>query len=119
MHGSVPFCPGPNDKLIEAGDNAVQKLVESIIGSGSFTRRSLLFITFDEGDNNLGCCDSPPVMGGHIPLILVAGVPGTVASALLYNHYSVLSTIEKLWSLPKLGYTADTQNVKPMLDLLP
>ncbi len=120
MHGSVPFCPGPNVALIEAGDNAVQKLVQQIIGSGSFTRRSLLFITWDEGDNNLGCCDSPPVQaGGHIPLILITGVPGSVTSARLYNHYSLLSTIEAVWDLPKLGYTADTDNVKPMLDLLP
>lgn len=120
MHGSVPFCPGPNFGLIEAGDNEVQKLVEAILASGSFTSRSLLFITWDEGDNNLGCCDAPPlVSGGHIPLILIAGVPGVVTSSRPYNHYSLLSTIEKVWSLPKLGYTADVKNVQPMLDLLP
>lgn len=120
MHGSVPFCPGPNLALIEAGDNAVQKMVQAILASGSFTDRSLMFITWDEGDNNLGCCDAAPVMsGGHIPLMLIAGVPGAVTSARPYNHYSLLSTIEKVWSLPKLGYTADTKNVKPMMDLLP
>ncbi len=121
MHGSVPFCPGPDSSLIEAGDSAVQKLVEDIIGSGSFTRRSLLFVVWDEGGNsNLGCCDSPPEMGGgHVPLILIAGVPGAKVSAQLYNEYSVLSTIETLWSLPKLGYTKDSKNVQPMLDLVP
>ena len=120
MHGSVPFCPGPNFGLIEAGDNAVQKLVEAILASGSFTSRSLIFIVWDEGDNNLGCCDAPPlVSGGHIPLILIAGVPGVVTSSQPYNHYSLLATIEKVWNLPKLGYTSDTKNVKPMLDLLP
>jgi phosphatidylinositol-3-phosphatase len=120
MHGSVPFCPGPNFGLIEAGDNAVQKIVQAILGSGSFTNHSLMFITWDEGDNNLGCCDAAPVLsGGHIPLILIAGVPGVVTSARPYNHYSLLATVEKVWSLPKLGYTADNENVKPMLDLLP
>lgn len=120
MHGSVPFCPGPTKLLISDGDAAAQKLVQQIIGSGSFTSRSLMFILWDEGDNNLGCCDGPPVQsGGHIPLILITGVPGFVASAQPYNHYSVLSTIETLWNLPKLGYTKDTQNVKPMLDLVP
>jgi phospholipase C len=121
MHGSVPFCPGPNFALIQAGDAAVQKIVNEIIGSGSFTARSLMFILWDEGGNsNLGCCDSPPFLGGgHIPLILIAGVPSAKVSAQPYNHYSVLSTIETLWNLPKLGYTADTVNVKPMLDLLP
>jgi phospholipase C len=120
MHGSVGFCPGPTAALIEAGDSAVQKLVQAIIGSGSFTAHSLIFITWDEGDNNLGCCDAPPVQsGGHIPLMLISGVPGAVRSDRLYNHYSLLSTIETLWNLPKLGYTADTDKVKPMLDLIP
>lgn len=120
MHGSSPFCPGPNESLVEAGDTTAQRLVQHIINSGSFTRRSLMFITFDEGDNTLGCCDSLPAQsGGHIPLILIAGVPGIVRSAQPYNHYSLLATIEDVWGLPKLGYTADTKNVKPMLDLLP
>jgi phospholipase C len=120
MHGSVPYCRGPNNRLIAMGDSAVQKLVQDIISSGAFTQKSLLFITWDEGDNNLGCCDGPPLQsGGHIPLILITSVSGTVRSAQLYNHYSLLSTIETVWHLPKLGYTADTQHVKPMLDLLP
>jgi hypothetical protein len=119
MHGSVPYCPGPNG-LIQAGDKEVQQLVSAIIGSGSFTRRSLMFVLFDEGNSNEGCCDSPPVIGGgHMPMIVVAGVPGYVASAQAYNEYSVLATIETLWGLPLLGYTSDQQNVKPMLDLIP
>lgn len=120
MHGSVPYCRGPNNRLIAEGDSAVQKLVQEILSSGAFTQRSLLFITWDEGDNNLGCCDAPPLQsGGHIPLILITSVSGAVRSARLYNHYSLLATIEAVWNLPKLGYTSDTQKVKPMLDLLP
>lgn len=120
MHGAVGFCNFSNDKLIRMGDAAVQHLVQAIISSGSFTNRSLLFIVFDEGDNNLGCCDGPPLQsGGHLPTILITSSPGFVASAQPYNHYSLLSTIETVWNLPKLGYTSDTKNVKPMLDLLP
>ncbi|HEV3153312.1 MAG TPA: alkaline phosphatase family protein [Candidatus Baltobacteraceae bacterium] len=119
MHGSVPFCPAPG--LIQAGDSEVQQLVQAMLQSGFFTQRSLIFITFDEGDfSNMGCCDSPPQLGGgHIPMIIVAGVPGAITSAVPYNQYSILSTIETLWNLPKLGYTSDTANVKPMLDLVP
>jgi phospholipase C len=120
MHGSVPYCPGPNG-LIQSGDKEVQQLVEAIVGSGSFTQRSLMFVTFDEGGNsNQGCCDSPPILGGgHLPTIVIAGVPGYQASAQAYNEYSLLATVETLWNLPLLGYTSDTQNVKPMLDLIP
>ncbi|MFY9885226.1 MAG: alkaline phosphatase family protein [Candidatus Cybelea sp.] len=120
MHGSSPYCPGPTNRLIAEGDTTAQKLVQEIIGSGAFTEKSLLFITWDEGDNNLGCCDAPPLQsGGHIPLILITSIPGAVRSARLYNHYSLLATIEDVWKLPKLGYTSDTKKVKPMLDLLP
>jgi phosphatidylinositol-3-phosphatase len=120
MHGSVGFCNFGPEELIKDGDAALQKLVQSIISSGSFTNRSLMFILWDEGDNNLGCCDAPPVQsGGHIPLILVTGAPGFVTSSQPYNHYSVLATIETVWNLPKLGYTKDSKNVVPMLDLLP
>jgi phospholipase C len=120
MHGAVGFCNFGPEELIRDGDAALQKLVQQIISSGSFTNRTLIFIVWDEGDNNLGCCDGPPVQsGGHIPMILVTGVPGSVTSSQPYNHYSLLATIEMLWNLPKLGYTKDTQNVKPMLDLLP
>ncbi|MGA8098951.1 MAG: alkaline phosphatase family protein [Candidatus Cybelea sp.] len=120
MHGSSPYCPGPTNRLIAKGDATAQKLVQEIISSGAFTQRSLLFITWDEGDNNLGCCDAPPLQsGGHIPLILITSVTGAVRSARLYNHYSLLATIEDVWKLPKLGFTSDTKNVKPMLDLLP
>ena len=120
MHGSVGFCNFASDKLIKDGDAAMQTLVQQIISSGSFTSRTLLFIVWDEGDNNLGCCDGPPLQsGGHIPLILITGVPGAVQSAVPYNHYSLLATIEYVWDLPKLGYTSDSKNVQPMLDLLP
>ncbi len=120
MHGSVGFCNFSNDQLIKNGDAAAQLLVQQIISSGSFTSRTLLYIVWDEGDNNMGCCDGPPVQsGGHIPLILITGVPGAIQSAVPYNHYSLLATIEDVWGLPKLGYTSDTKNVKPMSDLLP
>jgi len=33
-----------------------------------------------------------------------------------YNHYSLLATIEKVWRLPRLAYTADTQQVTPMTE---
>ena len=120
MHGSTPFCPN-FDELLEAGDVTLQKLFNDILNSGLFTQRSLLFLTWDEGDfQNLGCCDSPPLLGGgHIPMFVLAGVPGNRISSHPYNQYSILATIETLWHLPKLGYTADTKNVPPMFDLIP
>ena len=39
------------------------------------------------------------------------------ASFQLYNHYSLLSTIENAWNLGCLANTCDTANVKAMTDL--
>ena len=41
-----------------------------------------------------------------------------MTSSTAYNEYSLFSTIENVWGLLLLGYTADTANVHPMLDLI-
>jgi phosphatidylinositol-3-phosphatase len=76
----------------------------------------VLFVTFDEGETNAGCCGV--AKGGHI-LTLAAG-PGARAGARSmtpYDHYSLLRTIEDLWGLPKLG-GAGSPSTRPMTDLL-
>jgi phosphatidylinositol-3-phosphatase len=76
----------------------------------------LLFVTFDEGETNAGCCGV--ARGGHV-LTLVAG-PGARAGASSmapYDHYSLLRTIEDLWKLPRLG-GAGSAATQPMMDLL-
>jgi phosphatidylinositol-3-phosphatase len=76
----------------------------------------ILFITFDEGATNAGCCGV--ATGGHI-LTLIAG-PGARAghrSQVPYDHYSLLRTIEDLWGLPRLGYAA-APYTHAMTDLL-
>ena len=39
-------------------------------------------------------------------------------SAVAYNHYSVLATIEDGWKLGCLAFTCDTANVPRMMDLV-
>ena len=82
-----------------------------------------------------GCCDSPflpagdpdispdwpgGVYGGAlVPALVVVnrgGKTGGYVSDTPYNHYSLLATIEDFWKLPKLAYTADTEQVKPMTE---
>jgi hypothetical protein len=76
----------------------------------------ILFITFDEGDTDRGCCGV--AKGGHI-VTMIAG-PGAragVTSMRPYDHYSLLRTIEDLWGLPRLGGAA-LPSTLPMTDLL-
>ena len=39
-------------------------------------------------------------------------------SAVAFNHYSMLATIEDGWHLGCLAFTCDTANVQPMGDLV-
>jgi len=103
-----------------------------------------IFIVSDEGDftgnsvtggwdSPAGCCDSPVLPagdpdisaawpggvygGGLVPAVVIVnrgGKTGGYVSDTPYNHYSLLATIEDLWKLPKLAYTADTAQVTPM-----
>ena len=66
----------------------------------------LLFLTWDEGKSDAGCCAST-AGGGHIATV-VAG-PGARRGATLADptdHYSILKTIEELDGLPALGGAA-------------
>ena len=125
MHGQTP-CSN-FDALLREGDKTVKDLVGKIEASPAFTANSLILVTFDEDDYSsfLGCCDSPTFPsgaqfgGGHTVTIVVSGTPsGPLTSAVPYNEYSLLSTIENVWGLPLLGKSADTANVHPMLDLV-
>jgi phosphatidylinositol-3-phosphatase len=107
-----------------------------------------IFVVSDEGDytgntvnggwdSPAGCCDSPVAPagdpsintawpggvygGGLVPAVVVVNRDGKThgyVSDTPYNHYSLLATIEDVWNLPKLAYTADTAQVTPMTEFL-
>jgi phosphatidylinositol-3-phosphatase len=61
---------------------------------------SLLVITWDENDN---------APGNQVATLVIAnGVPAGFRSAVAYNHYSLLRTIELAWELaPLTDHDAD------------
>jgi hypothetical protein len=71
--------------------------------------RSALFITFDEGraQDASGCCRL--AAGGRV-FTLVAGPVARAGaqSAVPYDHYSLLRTIEDAWGLPHLAGAGDS-----------
>jgi hypothetical protein len=96
------------------GDRYLRAMVPRLVAE--LGPSGLLFVTFDEGDTNSGCCGV--AKGGRI-LTLVAG-PGArdgVRSMAPYDTYSLLRTIEDLWGLPRLGGAA-LPSTRPMTDLL-
>lgn len=131
------------DQQLKANaDSFVSQTVTTIMSSKAWTRHSAIFIVGDEGDFNndstnggwaspAGCCDSPILPagdpdisaswpgglygGGLVPAIVIdpSGPHGYV-SAVAYNHYSLLRTIEDDLGLHELGFTSDHAQVKTM-----
>ena len=94
-----------------------------IIKSAAYKKDGLLAITFDESDgpqsDSSSCCGEIP--GPNTPLPGITGVGGGRVGAVLlspfikpgvsqesYNHFSLLRSVEDLFGLKHLGYTASS-----------
>ena len=84
-----------HDGTIAQGDLWLSQNVPTILNSPAFTTQSsLLMITWDEDDGT---------QGNQVPMLVIAKtVPAGFRSGTLYNHYSMLSTIESAWGLSAL-----------------
>jgi phosphatidylinositol-3-phosphatase len=108
-------------------DPFLARWVLQILGSRDFKRDGLLVITFDEaasqrgGEDSAACCGEEPMPGstwqpgvngpggGRIGAVLLSPQirPGTL-SAVPYNHYSLLRSIEDLFGLAHLAMANGT-----------
>jgi hypothetical protein len=89
------FCP------VRAGDRFLSRLVPAMLrGLGP---DGALFILWDEGTTNKGCCGSSG--GGHIPALVVGPDvrPGDRITQPL-DSYAALQTFESGFGLPPLGH---------------
>jgi acid phosphatase len=93
------LCNDMHDCPVSTGDRFLASLVPPLLPS--LGPGGLLFLTWDEGSSDSGCCKL--ASGGHV-VTIVAG-PGARAGAHMAvptDHYSVLQTIEDLFGLPRL-----------------
>jgi hypothetical protein len=99
---------------VRAGDDWLAAFVPPILETSAWRENGVLFITWDEGKSDQGCCGN--AAGGHVPTLVVAaaGRPG-FHSPLPYTHYSLLRTVEDAWGLELLGHSADSTTT-PMAD---
>lgn len=109
---------------VKAGDNFISETIPTIMSSATWldpTQKSVIFLTFDEDNNNLSLGFDN--QGNHIVFIAIPS-PGAVAAGMRdgnfqvstrYDHYSLMRTIEEA-----LGVEPLTQNDRyavPMNDL--
>jgi phosphatidylinositol-3-phosphatase len=111
---------------LAAIDAFLAKWVPLITRSPAFRADGLLIVTFDEssgiGTDSDACCGErglpgarfPPGIGGpgggRIGAVVLSPFvkPGTV-SAVPYNHYSLLKTVERIFGLEPLGFAAPAE----------
>jgi phosphatidylinositol-3-phosphatase len=108
-------------------DRFLRTWVPRIEAAPAFLADGMLIITFDESDGggaegSSACCGERPLPGarfqpgfngpggGRVGAIVLSKFvkPGTV-SAVPYNHYSLLRTVEAIFDLPFLGYAAEPE----------
>jgi hypothetical protein len=101
-----PCADGREGGLISA-DVWLQKQIPAILDSPAYKQDGVLVITFDEADGARQGPKGVPggTAGGHVgALVLSPFVRAGTTSDRTYNHYSLLATIEDIFSLPRLGY---------------
>ena len=108
------LCHDMHDCSVTDGDRFLASLVPALLRA--LGPRGLLFLTWDEGSSDDGCCRL--ASGGHVAEI-VAGA-GARAGARMdtpVDHYSTLQAIEDLLGLPRLrgAACACTPSLAPLL----
>jgi len=108
--GSVPnfvwitpnMCNDMHDCSVGTGDTWLSQQVPTILNSSAYKNNGALFIVWDEGTTNAGCCTD--AAGGRVAMLVISplGKPG-LKSSVPEPHYSLLRTIEDSWGLARLN----------------
>lgn len=92
---------------LESADSWLQQQVPAILASPAFKQDGVLVITFDETEARISAPSGVPggTAGGRIGALVISPFTnGATTSDKMYNHYSLLASIEDIFSLPRLGY---------------
>jgi len=99
------LCHDGHDCGTDAVDSFLRSFIPPILTSAAYRDRGALFITYDEGTTDAGCCRL--AHGGRVETVAIgAGIKrGSTLTAQL-DHYSLLRSIEDGLGLPHLGGAA-------------
>ena len=106
------LCHDMHDCDVATGDRFLAGLVPQLLQA--LGPRGVLFLTWDEGVGDAGCCGKPG--GGRVPTI-VAGPAARrgVRVGAPFDHYSLLRTIEDGLGLRRLAASATAHPLAPLL----
>jgi len=125
QHGDPPYCvdsgtPGgtQDQRLVATGDHYLGSLVSTITGAPFWARgNNAVVITYDEGNDNAGCCGRTAQGGKVATVVVTSHGPRHLTDPAPYSHYSLLQTIQSSFQLGCLAATCDTTDVQPMTPL--
>lgn len=94
------LCHDMHDCSVHEGDTWLKGFLPLLLQSGAWDS-SALFLVWDEGSTDDGCCQI--AHGGHIPMLVISplGKPG-FTSQVNYDHAALLRTIQAAWNLGTL-----------------
>ena len=99
------LCHTMHDCDIASGDAWLAQWIPLITRSSAFQEGGVLFLTFDEGLTDRGCCGAAG--GGQVATVVLSPwVSAGARDATTYTHYSLLRTLEEAWGLTPLGAAA-------------
>jgi len=105
------LCNSGHDCASSVIDRWLGKWVPRILDSNAFDERSLLVLTWDEGQGNHTCCNLE-TGGGRVATVLISPLARPAfQDNTPYTHYSLLKTIAEAWGLEKLGHAASPDHV--------
>jgi phospholipase C len=100
-------CHDGHDCGLGQADSWLSEMVPLITKTAAWRSDGVLFIVWDEGTGPLS---------EQIPLLVVTPHGGPLRSAVRYDHYSLLATIETLLGVGRLGHAVDAPVIR---DLVP
>jgi hypothetical protein len=102
------LCHDGHDCPAATADGWLAATVPAILASPAWQDGGVLFITWDEDDGESA--------GNHVAALVVAPRLKSHTTAVAYDHYSLLATVEDRLGVPRLGQAA---SATPITDVLP
>jgi hypothetical protein len=103
-----------HDGSVRTGDRWLSRWVTRVMRSHAYRRNGTIMIVWDEGHNDRSGCCLPQIHGGRIPFFIITRNP--VSHHRLWHPrttYSLLSTLERGFRLPRLGFAALARPLPP------
>ena len=118
MHGETfgTTCNIITSDLVKTGDDWLKVNVPTILNSNAYKNGGVLFIVWDEGDENLinGASDGP------VPMLVLSPLAKTgYSSSTVFTHSSMLRTVEEVFGVPLLRDAANATDLSTFFTTFP